>query len=457
MSKEFGIIGHIKGFFWLNSVFIRRYFSILIVAIILGIVCGFTMVLFYYLLIIFRIGFSYFPYFIRPIIAGVLTSLLVKYGKFNHRVMGTGAAEFIEDVNKLDSDTKIEGHSTINRAKDLLAKTFATGWTYGSGMICGLEGPGLLIGGNIGDLFSNYLFKSDTVKLDKLDAFFIGASACTGALLKAPISGALFCAELPYRNYIRYNSLLPSIVASCIAYLIFCFFFGFTPLIEITLELSPNQVNYFLLIPYLVLFGIIAGLFVFLFMGLLRGLINKLKILFEEKPGLWILPMIGAIGYGIFLYFTIPFINSDFQILFISFDSSFFTFFIHIFDKFTLSWEFLLILLILFLIGIFLSIGTMNSAGIILPLMIFGAILGGLFGVLFYPEHPELFVLLGIAAVLGASLNNPITAILLIIELTWAPFLLFPAAITTIVAYIFSGPSAIVPGQKNVWIEKENG
>jgi H+/Cl- antiporter ClcA len=99
----------------------------------------------------------------------------------------------------------------------------------------------------------------------------------------------------------------------------------------------------------------------------------------------------------------------------------------------------------------------MNSAGIILPLMIFGAILGGLFGVLFYPEHPELFVLLGIAAVLGASLNNPITAILLIIELTWAPFLLFPAAITTIVAYIFSGPSAIVPGQKNVWIEKENG
>lgn len=67
-----------------------------------------------------------------------------------------------------------------------------------------------------------------------------------------------------------------------------------------------------------------------------------------------------------------------------------------------------------------------------------------------YPENPELFVLLGITAVLGASLNNPITVIFLIIELTWAPFLLIAAGITVIIAYIFSGPSAIVPGQKRV-------
>ena len=445
MINEVGIGEHIKGFFWLHAAFVRKYFNILLLSITLGIACGFTMVLFNYLLLFFRISFSYLPYFIRPVIAGVLTSFLVKLGNCNH-IMGTGAAEFIDDVNNAESEQFVKAEKNLKRKQNLLAKTFSTSWTYGSGMICGLEGPGLLIGGNLGYLFS----KSDRINLDQMDAFFIGASACTGAILKAPISGALFCAELPYHNHIRYKSLIPSIMASTIAYFIFCLFFVFTPLIQTDLKLRPDQINYFLLLPYLVLFGILTGLFVFLFMGLLRGFINKLKIIFENKPGFWILPMIGAIGYGVFLYFTIPFISSDFQFLFIASDSSFFTFFLYFFDKFTISWDFLLILLILFLIGIFLSIGTMNSAGIILPLMIFGAIIGGLFGVLFYPKNPELFVLLGITAVSGASLNNPITAIFLIIELTWAPFLLIAAGITVIIAYIFSGLSAIVPGQKRV-------
>ena len=65
------------------------------------------------------------------------------------------------------------------------------------------------------------------------------------------------------------------------------------------------------------------------------------------------------------------------------------------------------------------------------------ALLGGLFGVIFFPEYPELFVILGISAVLGASMNNPITAIIIIVEMTWEPFLFITAGITTIIAYIF--------------------
>ena len=103
MTEEVGIGEHIKGFFWLHGAFVRKNFNILILAIILGIVCGFMMVLFNYLLILFRISFSYLPYFIRPVIAGVLTSVLVKLGNCN-RIMGTGAAEFIDDVNNAESE-----------------------------------------------------------------------------------------------------------------------------------------------------------------------------------------------------------------------------------------------------------------------------------------------------------------------------------------------------------------
>ena len=115
-----------------------------------------------------------------------------------------------------------------------------------------------------------------------------------------------------------------------------------------------------------------------------------------------------------------------------------------------MHWLTLLMLILLFLIAIWFSIGFYNSAGVILPLMLLGALVGGLFGVIFYPEYPELFVILGISAVLGASLNNPITAIILIVEMTWEPFLFIPAGIVTIIAYIVSGPKSIIPGQHKV-------
>jgi CIC family chloride channel protein len=397
------------------------------------------------MLIFFKITMrSFLPYFISPLIAGLLTSLLVKYGHAN-RVMGTGADAFVEDINKADEEYIDQSKMGFSRKQNLFSKTLATGWTYGSGMVCGLEGPGLLIGGNLGWLF----FSPDRFHIDRLDAFFIGASACTGAILKAPISGALFCAELPYFNHIRYKSLIPSIIASAIAYFIFCSFFEFTPLIKAdSSSFRPDQINYFSLLPLLVIFGIISGILVLILMSLLRAFTNKLNELFETKPGLWILPLMGAAGYSIFLLIVIPFLPNNYTNLLIGPDASFLNYLISVFNASSISGEFLLILAILFIIAIFLSIGTMNSAGIIMPLMIFGAIIGGLFGVLFYPQNPQLFVLIGISAFLGAALNSPIAAIFIIIEMTWIPVLLIPASITTLIAYIFSGPSSIIPGQK---------
>ncbi|MFX0070131.1 MAG: chloride channel protein [Candidatus Hermodarchaeota archaeon] len=445
MSKEPGIFEKIKGFYVIHHSWLTRYINIIFLSIVLGLICGFVMVLFNYLLLLFKLAFSYLPYFISPVIAGLLTCLLVKYGNAN-RIMGTGAAEFVEDVNRAD-DTLEETQMDFSRKQNLFSKTIATSWTYGSGMICGLEGPGLLIGGNIGYLF----LKSGKHQLGPMDAFFIGASACTGAILKAPISGALFCAELPYFNHIRYKSLIPSIIASTIAYFIFCSFFEFTPLIETDLtSLRPDLVNYFLLLPLLVIFGIISGLFVLIFITLLTSFTNKLSNILEKREKLWISPLLGAMGYSIFLFIITPLIITDYRGLLIGPDAFFLNYFINTINVIKMNWEFYLILGILFFIGIFLSIGTMNSAGIIMPLMIFGALLGGIFGKLFYPENPQLFVLLGISAVLGASLNSPIAAIFLLIEITWAPFLLIPASITTLISYVFSGPRSIIIGQKNV-------
>ncbi|MFW9898772.1 MAG: chloride channel protein [Candidatus Thorarchaeota archaeon] len=436
MTEKVGFKELLKGFFLLETSWLKKYFINLILAILLGVICGLAMVGFNYLLIFFKIGFSYLPYFLSPIIAGGLTCLLVRFGHYD-RIMGTGASEFIEEIHEPEMVSK--------RIPNTIAKTFATSWTYGSGMVCGIEGPGILIGANLGYIISKIFHQN--VK----DYNFIGASACTGAILKAPISGALFCAELPYYNHVQYKSLIPSLIASIVAYLIFCLYFEFTPLIRTDIpSLTPNETNYLILLPLLVIFGIITGIIVFIYNGMLRSFTNKLQKTIGFKYGLWILPLIGAIGYSVLLLILIPFLSEEYINMFIGPDSSFLNFFINIVDKATTNWVFLLVLLLLFAIAIVLCIGTTNSAGIILPMMLFGAILGAIFGNLFYSENPELFVLVGIAAVLAGSFNNPIASILIIIEMTWVPMLFIPAGITAIIAYIFSGPSSIVHGQQHV-------
>ncbi|MFX1313728.1 MAG: chloride channel protein [Promethearchaeota archaeon] len=409
-------------------------YRIFVIAIILGVICGFIMILFNYLLFFFKTGFSFIPYFLAPMLATLLTSLLVKYGRFE-RIMGTGSDQFIKEITLSDLDYK--------KVPNSIAKTFATSCTFGSGMICGLEGPGLLIGANLGVLFSK---KNNP---NRINYSFIGASACTAAILKVPISGALFCAELPYNNYIHYKSLIPSIISSTIAYIFFCFVFGFAPLISTQLTTAPPEsINYILLFPILIIFGIIMGVFVALYTIFLKSFTNQLKKNFEKKIGLWILPLFGGTFYGIFLLLIIPYINFTYSEELLHPDVSFLnvlTNYIH-----NIPWIHLLFFSIAILIAIILSIGTLNSAGIIMPLMIIGGILGGLFGLVFYPENPELFVLLGISATLGAATNNPIAAIFIIVEMTWVPLLFIPAGITTVVAYIISGSSSIIPGQYDI-------
>jgi len=427
-----------------HSEWFHKYFVIIIISAVLGLICGIAMIVFNYLMLFFSFSFSFLPNFIGPIIAGGLTSLVVKLGmkKNLFMIMGTGASDFIDEV--------ILPELGYDRMPVLVGKTVATSWTFGSGMVCGKEGPGLLIGANLGYLIGNKLKRRD---LALYDYYFIAASACTSSILRAPISGALFCAELPYLNHIRYRSLIPSIIASAIAYLTFCSVFGFTPLIATDLS-ALERTNFLQILPLLLFFGVLIGLFCLVVILLIATWMRKIKSYFSGKLGFWMLPLFGGLLYGLLLLIALPFIPSEYQKTLVRPDTSYISFITSTIDA--ISLELLFMLIILFVIAIICSIGFYNSAGLVLPSMLLGALFGGLFGVIFYPEYPRLFVILGISAVLGATYKNPITAILIIVEMTWNPILFIPASITTIIAFAFSGPKSITPGQRYVNISLAN-
>ena len=417
----------------------KDFYSLILFAILIGTLSGFLMVGFFYLLDLFRIGFLYLPFFIGPLIAGLLTSIAARYCR-TKRVLGSGISEFMKEVREIKEAPEECDLKTV-----IWLKPFTTGWTFGSGMICGRFGPGLLIGGGLGFELSKLSKKFE--KYGEI-SYYIGASACTAAVLKAPISGSLFCAELPFNNHIKYKSIIPSMIASSFSYFIFCIFFGFEPLITTALNLTNILLfNYGLIFPLLFFFGICIGIIVFLFNNIFLTVNKEIINSCEEKPGVWVLPFIGGIGYSIFLIIIFHIISPQQQNAIMGVSANYLNSIIE--NILNLDVIFFLSILFLVIIAIFISLGTQNSAGIIFPIILVGFILGGIFGLIFYPSEPLLFMLLGIPAFLGAATKNPIASVFLIIEITWVPILFIPAAITTAIAYIISGPSSLISGQFN--------
>ena len=105
-----------------------------------------------------------------------------------------------------------------------------------------------------------------------------------------------------------------------------------------------------------------------------------------------------------------------------------------------------LVLLTLFkLIGTCLTLGSGGSGGVFAPSLYIGATTGAAFGLILerfslMPAGvtPASYALVGMAAVIAGTTFAPLTAILLLYELTREPFVVMPAMLTSIIAAIGS-------------------
>ncbi|MGN0828195.1 MAG: chloride channel protein [Akkermansia sp.] len=99
----------------------------------------------------------------------------------------------------------------------------------------------------------------------------------------------------------------------------------------------------------------------------------------------------------------------------------------------------LLLLLKVLLTAVVFGVGTMG--GVLTPTLMAGCFAGWLFGCVlapvpgFGPEAPTAFALVGMAVFFGAAARTPVTAILLLIELTMEASLIFPLMVAVGVGY----------------------
>ena len=291
-------------------------------------------------------------------------------------------------------------------------KMLAASVSLGTGASLGPESPSVEIGANVGILLGQlFQVSKDRYRL------LLGAGAAAGlaAGFNAPIAGVFFALEVvlgtvfttPAASLILLSAFISAAIASSIL--------GIHP----ALELPAYQVfSYWEWLFYLGL-GLLASLVAFTYtqaiklaQAIFRGEIAGLRWL-GELP-IWVKPTIGGIILGT-VALQLP------QVLGVDYGTV-----EQILTGGKFSVTLLCCLLIVKLIVTAISLGSGFVGGVFAPAMFLGACLGATYGnilaLVIPPEltiaEPPAYAIVGMAAVLAASVNAPLTAIALLFELT---------------------------------------
>ncbi|SLM30590.1 EriC2 [Desulfamplus magnetovallimortis] len=308
------------------------------------------------------------------------------------------------------------------RGRVPIIKTIASTITLTTGGSGGREGPIAQIGAGFGSFLATKLKLSERERRIMMAA---GVGAGVGSIFRAPLAGALFAAEVLYRDpEFESDVIIPAGISSVVAYCIFCLVFGWGSLFDSPGFKFQNPLE---LGPYLVLAVVlvITGFFyVKAFYGV-TDFFRKLKIPNHIKPAIGGL-ITGIIGF--FLPYTLAFGYGSAQKA--------------IFNELSIS-----VLLALAIGKIFttsFSIGSGGSGGVFGPSVVIGGAMGGVVGKLFHLVIPTVvatpgsFVIVGMAGFFTSVSNTPISTIIFVSEMTNSYHLLLPSLLVCSVSYLLS-------------------
>ena len=406
--------------------FYRLYVPI---AIVIGVVAGLAMVIFQWLIEGFTQAFSVLPIYVAPIIGGAFSGLLIYFGR--DEVQGSGISTAIEMTHEprgLKSGTAI-------------TKLAATSLSIGSGNPVGREGPAILIGAAIGNSVGRRLgFHEDS----HLRVFLMmGSAAATAGIYKAPLGGALFATESPYRRDARLGYFVPTVIAALTSYIVYVLVWGIDPILQfgasfdLTLEV----------LPLLVVFGIVAGLISITFAVVLMATRN----FFTVKLPNWFDPIAGSFLACITIFIIGVAVDPSLTIAGIGYEV------INSLATSNVSITVLVVLLIGKLFASSFVVAGRVSGGVLASSLFVGAMLGAIFGEVFYPDSVGAFIVLGMGAVLAATTNTPVATTVMMLEMSHSFDLIIPLALCVSVAYLVSGGTSLYEGQKVSREDEEDG
>ena len=348
---------------------------------------------------------------IAPVLGGLVYGPLVS--RFAPEARGHGVPEVMYAVNRLGGRM---------RAQVPAVKSLASAICIGSGGSVGREGPIVQIGSALGSLTGQVLRLPES-QLRLLVA--CGAAGGIAATFNAPIAGVFFSLELILRNFQTRSFglvVLSSVSADAIGRAVF----GSHPFLALpTFDFaSPAELGLYAIL------GVLATGVGLAFVRVLYAGEDLADRLWAGRPE-WLRPAVGGVLLGLLLLAVPQMYGVGYPVL----------------QNAVAGRYLVLALLGLLLAKILATSLTMwigGSGGVFAPSLFMGAMLGSAFGSVAHRLLPHLAVapgaygLVGMGAVFAAAARAPITAVLIIFELTGDYRIILPLMLAVVLATALS-------------------
>lgn len=342
-----------------------------------------------------------------PAVGGLLVGLITHF--FAQEAKGHGVPEVMEAV-------MLRGGRI--RARVVLAKLVASGICIGTGGSVGREGPIVQIGSALGSAIGQIMHLGER-RLRTLVG--CGAAAGIAATFNAPIAGVLFAAEVILGDFAP-TQLTPIVISSVAATVVSHHFFADAPAFVIPAYslVSPWELGVYGVL------GLLAGFVAVVFVKVLYFAEDFFEGPLARIPGV-VQATVGGLLIGL-LAMNFP------EIMGVGYEA------IELALHENLVLHTLLLLTVVKILAVSLTIGSGGSGGIFAPSLMIGATAGGGLGTVVHNLWPAgtassgAYALVGAGAVVAATTHAPLTAFMIIFELTGDYQIILPLMISCVIA-----------------------
>jgi len=297
--------------------------------------------------------------------------------------------------------------------KNLIMQFIGAGVAIVSGQSIGREGPCVHLGAGSASLLGRYLHLPNNSIRTLVGC---GAAAAVAASFNTPLAGVIFAMEVILMEY-TITGFTPVILSAVSATVVCRLVFDADPIFTV----QAVDLESFLELPIIVLMGIFIG-------AIAAGLIRLTRAFTKLglKIDIWIRMTLAGIGVGVIAIVS-P------EIMGIGYDT------VDAVILGQLGITALLLLIVTKLFATALCVGFSIPAGLIGPAIFIGALAGGIVGKLVEMYNGNfsdvgLYAMLGMGAMMGATLQAPLAALLALLELTGNQNIIFPGMLVIVSA-----------------------
>jgi CIC family chloride channel protein len=346
-------------------------------------------------------------HFVLPLSGAILLGLILQKVDKRHHAAGIG--------HVMD---RLQNHQGRMPLGNFVTQFFGGALCLLSGQSVGREGPAVHLGAGSGSLLGQWL-KLPTNSLRPLAG--CGVAAAIAACFNTPMAGVIFAMEVVVMQY-SITGFIPVTLAAVAGATMTRLAFG-PEIAFINAQSVMGDLNE---LPMMVLVGLAVSVFAAAYIRLhslsCRWALNRAIALRFTLAGL--LTACCAIG--------VP------QIMGVGYDT------ISSAMAGDIGLSLLLIIALVKLLTTSVSLGVGMPGGVVGPLLFIGACVGGAVGMaaqMLIPDSASaigFYVILGMGAMMGATLNAPLASMMAILELTYNSNIIFPSMLVVIVACLMT-------------------